>query len=98
MHDDKHYRDRGRLRPGESLRRGHHLARVEHGEFGEPAGAAAHHPVAFLETPDIGAKFDNLARRVAAAGARLGRRLEPPEHLVQRLGEARDLVAAARDG
>jgi len=71
MDDDKDHRDRRRLGPIERRRRRHHLARVEQRELGEPAGAAAHHPVAFLDAGDPGPDLDDFARCVAAAGARL---------------------------
>ena len=86
MHDDKDHRNRRRLGPVERRRRRHHLARVEEREFGEPAGAAAHHPVAFLDAGDARADLDNLARGIAAAGARLGRRL--PRFQPQRMQPA----------
>jgi hypothetical protein len=71
MDDDKDHRHRRRLGPVERRRRRHHLARVEQRELGEPAGAAAHHPVAFPEAGNAGPDLDDFARGVAAASARL---------------------------
>jgi len=70
--DDRHAR---RLFPGEPLGRWHHLARVEQREFGEPAGASAHHPIAGLDAAHVAADLDHFAGGVTTSGARFGRRL-----------------------
>ena len=83
MHDDEHHRHRCRLFPCQRRRRRHHLARVDQREFGKTTGAAGHHPVAFLDPGDPGADLNDLARRVAAAGALVGGLARRRPHAVQ---------------
>ena len=87
--DDKDDRDACRLLERQRVGDRHQFARVDEREFGKPAVAPAHRPLAGLEPGDAGAELGNLAGRIAAAGALLGGRL---------VGPGREIMQAAKFG